>query len=388
MVHRPVQNHKAEASWFPSPLACHCGVAFCPVYRPNLYMCLPWCNTHTLTRSHQMRENDDGTNESSCFRMASYLWVFAAFKFTDQRQHGIAMLVEQLRSLRVDLHSQIERSSLDVEENRKTVCTLLERGAGRRDVVVVRLLKKSIALKKVRDGFLGRVGTIELQIDALENSDFNRNMLQTMQSTTDAMRKMGLDKGLSQADSVISELEENMQLAGDMNVALSTSISETYLNDDEMDAELDSIMQMNGPGDSGVGACVLIAPPRVSGSAMPTPVPPLAVVVSAALPPSVESIETISDAGLGEPTSGNRVALVDAGSHAAAREKVWPQIHGTKPVERVTRRRPESGMKSGTARGAQQAQASGLHPMEEHETAPEGGSDEDVVGREYTAVSV
>jgi hypothetical protein len=235
------------------------------------------------------QSNDDGTDGAPCFRMASYFWVYAASKFTDQRQHGVAMLIEQLRTLRVDLHLQIERSANEVEENRKTVCTLLQRGSGRRDVSVVRLLKKSIALKKARDGFLGRVGTVELQIEALENSDFNRNMLKTMQSTADTMRKMGLEKGLSQADSVISELEENMQLAGDMNHALTTTISESYLNDDEMDAELDLIMLANEtiPG-AGTGAHVLVLPPLVSSNTMPraatVPVstPPQRVVISVA----------------------------------------------------------------------------------------------------------
>jgi hypothetical protein len=212
-------------------------------YTDSIYICA-FPGFTIISYVDQMESTSgDGADGAPCFRMASYLWVFGISKFTNQRQHGVVLLVDQLNCLRADLQRQIEKSSLEVEDNRKMVCKLLQRGTGRRDAVVVRLLKKSMALKKVRDGFVGRVSTVELQIEALENSDFNRNMLNTMQNTADTMRKMGLDKGLSQADSVISELEENMQLAGDMTQSLSSPIvTDCYMNDDEMDAELDEIM--------------------------------------------------------------------------------------------------------------------------------------------------
>jgi hypothetical protein len=187
------------------------------------------------------KSTEDASTESYCFSMASYMWVFIARNLTNQKQHGVAMLVEQLSSLRVELRQQLTKSLTDITENKKAVCSLRAKGSGKRDLVIVVLIKKSLAIKKTRDGLVGRINTIEMQIEALESSDFNRTMLKTMQSTTDTMRKMGLDKGLSQADSTISELEENMQMACDMNNALSTSTSD-YLNDDQLDAELDEIM--------------------------------------------------------------------------------------------------------------------------------------------------
>jgi Snf7 len=181
--------------------------------------------------------------EAPCFRLTSYVWVFFARAVTSQKQHGVAMLVEQLRSLRVDLKLQLSKSLTDITENKKTVCSLRAKGSGKRDLIIVVLIKKSLTMKKTRDGLVGRINTIEMQIEALESSDFNRTMLKTMQSTADVMRKMGLEKGLSQADTAISELEDNMQLAGEMNNALSyTNVD--YLNDDELDAELDELMDI------------------------------------------------------------------------------------------------------------------------------------------------
>jgi Snf7 len=186
---------------------------------------------------------DDADVETPCFRLTSYLWVFIARAVTSQKQHGLAMLVEQLRSLRVDLKSQLSKTLTDITENKKTVCSLRAKGSGKRDLVIVVLIKKSLAMKKTREGLVGRINTIEMQIEALESSDFNRTMLKTMQSTADVMRKMGLEKGLSQADTAISELEDNMQMAGEFNHALSSTNGD-YLNDDELDAELDELMDI------------------------------------------------------------------------------------------------------------------------------------------------
>jgi hypothetical protein len=191
-----------------------------------------------------MVNGDDDTNvEAPCFRLSSYIWVFLSRAVTSQKEYGVAMLVEQLRSLRVDLKLQLSKSLTDITENKKTVCSLRAKGSGKRDLVIVVLIKKSLSMKKTRDGLVGRINTIEMQIEALESSDFNRVMLKTMQSTADVMRKMGLDKGLSQADTAISELEDNMQMAGDMNNALSSTTGD-YLNDDELDAELDELMDV------------------------------------------------------------------------------------------------------------------------------------------------
>ena len=207
-------------------------------------------------------KDDDGSSESPCFRIATYVWVLGITRLTNQRTHGVVLLIDQLTTLRSDLHKQIEKSVEDVEENKKTVCTLLQRGAGRRDAIILRLLKKSLALKKVRDGFVARVGTVELQIEALENSESNRNMLRTMQSTAETMRRMGLDKGLSAADSVIESLEDSMATAGDLNSALSLSVSDTYLNDDEIDSELDALMMSDFDQPNPFSAHAMVVPPQ------------------------------------------------------------------------------------------------------------------------------
>jgi hypothetical protein len=152
------------------------------------------------------------------------------------------MMIGQLHSLREKLETLYQRGETDIDLVHANIRVTRARGESSRSVTCVRLLKRSIALKKARIGVMNRINTVDLQIEALENSDFNRTMLTTMQNSADTMRKMGLEKGLFQADSAISDLEENLQTAGEFSSALGAPITESHFNDDELDSELDSIM--------------------------------------------------------------------------------------------------------------------------------------------------
>lgn len=190
--------------------------------------------------------SDENASTTPCFRFIASAWVYGSYFVSNQQIHETTIMIEQLRSLRIQLDTIHKARETEFDENVEKIKAARVRGLGPRSQLIVRLLKKSLTLKKSREGISNRMTTVELQIEALESSDFNRTMLKTMQSTADVMRKMGLDKGLSQADSTISELEENIQMACDMNHALSTTNSD-YLNDDELDAELDELMDTVQP---------------------------------------------------------------------------------------------------------------------------------------------
>jgi hypothetical protein len=195
-------------------------------------------------------ESEENASTTPCFRFVTFAWVYGSQFVTNQRVHETTIMIEQLKSLRTQLDTIYKARDTDVEDNVTQIKAARKRGLGARSQLIVRLLKKSLTLKKSRVGILNRMTTVELQIEALESSDFNRTMLKTLQSSADTMRKMGLEKGLSQADTAISELEDNMQLTGELDSALATPLTETHLNDDELDAELDSIMNENPHGNS------------------------------------------------------------------------------------------------------------------------------------------
>jgi hypothetical protein len=180
----------------------------------------------------------------TCWEFGTYAWVFvlsSAFGGRD-KEHELLLTVDKLCVLRSQLEDLLTRSNNDLEKNRIIIINARKRGETVRSVLIVQLLKKSIVLKQERIGITNKMATVELQISALESSSFNHNMLTTMQKSADTMRKMGLEKGLQLADRTISELEENIHVAGEMQQALGMSVSDTYLNDEELDAELEEIM--------------------------------------------------------------------------------------------------------------------------------------------------
>jgi hypothetical protein len=149
--------------------------------------------------------------------------------------------VEALRDLQHQLEKSIEKRDTDIDELRALTKKAKLRGETNRSVSIVRMLKRVIALKKSRGSIVQHIHTVELQLDALENSEFNQSLLKTIQSSSETMRRMGLDKNLSAADNAMSTLEDSLQTSGEISAALAVP-SFDHMNDDELDAELDSIM--------------------------------------------------------------------------------------------------------------------------------------------------
>jgi hypothetical protein len=178
-----------------------------------------------------------------CWKFGAYAWVLALSPMVRKGgEHDLALTIEKLCVLRSQLEDLLTRSTNDIEKNKLNIINARKRGESARSALIVKLLKRSLVLKQERVGIANKMATVEMQISALESSDFNHNMLATMQKSADTMRKMGLEKGLQLADTTISELEENIHVAGEIQQALGVSVADTYLNDDELDAELDEIM--------------------------------------------------------------------------------------------------------------------------------------------------
>jgi len=153
--------------------------------------------------------------------------------------------VEALRDLQHQLETSLQKRDMDIDELRAHIKKSKLRGETSRSVAIVRMLKRVIALKKSRGSIAQHIHTVELQLDALENSEFNQSLLKTIQNSSETMRRMGLDKSLSAADNAMSTLEDSLQTSGEISAALAIP-SFDHMNDDDLDAELDSIM---GAGD-------------------------------------------------------------------------------------------------------------------------------------------
>lgn len=104
---------------------------------------------------------------------------------------------------------------------------------------------------------------MESQLNTLESNEFTKTVLCTLQTSAKAMQRMGLNKDLLKTDQVISELEEGMTYAHDVNNALGTNLSVDYtLDDSALDYELNAILGIETirPEDTATAAVVSTVP--------------------------------------------------------------------------------------------------------------------------------
>eukprot|EP00961_Rhodomonas_salina_P300038 3939424-Rhodomonas_salina.1 len=111
-----------------------------------------------------------------------------------------------------------------------------------------KLLLHSRRLKAQQKSLEDKTRVMEGQLTALENNEFNKVVLSTLQTSAKALQKMGLSKDLQSTDQVISDLEEGMQYSADMGSALAGNLGgEATLDDAELDAELNEILGLETP---------------------------------------------------------------------------------------------------------------------------------------------
>ena len=107
-----------------------------------------------------------------------------------------------------------------------------------------RVLKR---LERLRQG----LDLVDTQLDAIKSSELDKEIMLTLKASTNAMRKAGINLGVQEVESVMSELDEQMREAHDVTSVLSTPLplhlsngqqvgpGGLQLEDADLDAELD-----------------------------------------------------------------------------------------------------------------------------------------------------
>ena len=99
------------------------------------------------------------------------------------------------------------------------------------------LERKRVAarLEKVRNG----VGLLDKQLDALRSSELDKELMNSLRLSSQAMRKAGIGQGLEkEAESVMNELDDQIREASELTTVLSTPLVNTA-GDDGEDLDID-----------------------------------------------------------------------------------------------------------------------------------------------------
>jgi hypothetical protein len=89
-------------------------------------------------------------------------------------------------------------------------------------------------LDKVR----GSISLIDKQLDALRTSELDKELMNSLKLSSQAMKKAGIGQGLEEAESVMNELDDQIREASELTTVLATPlVNSTGEEDDGFDLE-------------------------------------------------------------------------------------------------------------------------------------------------------
>ena len=95
-------------------------------------------------------------------------------------------------------------------------------------------------LEKLRNSLV----LVDAQMDALQSTELDRELLQTLVASSAALKKAGVGTGVCEAEAVMSELDDQMRESGELTSVLNGQISEEV----DLDVE-EELKQLLGDGE-------------------------------------------------------------------------------------------------------------------------------------------
>jgi Snf7 len=122
-------------------------------------------------------------------------------------------------------------------------------------------------LEKIRGG----IGLLDKQLDALRASELDKQLMDSLKKSSQAMRRAGIGQGLEEAESVMNELDDQMREASELTTVLATPLVNSVGGAEEDDIDVDEEL---GLIEKEQGLCAgSPAPLRSQSEALPASAP-------------------------------------------------------------------------------------------------------------------
>lgn len=179
--------------------------------------------------------------QKASFACTAQIWV-ALYSLIKGRNSRAASVIttSQLKSLMGNLDELLKRREADILSLSNVVRQSRREKQSLQNPTVLRSLKRILALKKSRESIIHHMQTLENQLDAIESSAYNTQLVKTMQQSADTMRQMGLSQNLKDADAAMKLLDDNLYTASEISHVLSVPLSDT-IDDDDLATEFENI---------------------------------------------------------------------------------------------------------------------------------------------------
>ena len=171
--------------------------------------------------------------------------------------------IVQVEEDEVGIHDNLEscRNSLESREaDLAEGCRRLGREALRRrqagDVqgAKVKVMERRRAVKRL-DKLRSSLALVDAQLDALRTTELDKELMQTLLASSAALKKAGVGKGVKEAESIMSELDEQLRESGELTSVLAGGLQDMDDNFD-MDEEFE-LLEQESELVSGVGTASL-----------------------------------------------------------------------------------------------------------------------------------
>jgi len=106
-------------------------------------------------------------------------------------------------------------------------------------------LKRKKTYESQIDKISGARMTIETQVNAIEGASVTMDALSAMRTGAQAMRQLHRGMTSEQVDDTMEDIREQMDLANELNEAISQPLGGEIIDEDELEAELDALEQEN-----------------------------------------------------------------------------------------------------------------------------------------------
>ena len=100
-----------------------------------------------------------------------------------------------------------------------------------------KMLERKRAMKRL-EKLRNSLSLVDAQLDALRSTELDKELMQTLLASSAALRKAGVGKGVKEAETIMSELDEQLRESGELTSVLAGSMQE------EPDFDLDEEFEL------------------------------------------------------------------------------------------------------------------------------------------------
>lgn len=180
---------------------------------------------------------------SFCAKISASCWVSVLgiispknikVDITDNAIEKLEISIKKMQQKENELLSDLEKVRLNAKARRQ---------ANDRNSLKTQLVKAKRIQRNLRS-CQNQVSVMENHLEVLSHGDFNKQMLETLQTSATAMKEMGVAQDVVNVDKVIAELEDGIQSANDISttIGLHSNTMDMNIEDDELEHEFSQLM--------------------------------------------------------------------------------------------------------------------------------------------------